>query len=455
MELTSREQDLVAAVRAGRVLTCGTLGPAELATSEDPDHLIRADVIRDILLGRLLDDPDPRGLWLRHARIIGPLDLECVRTDVTLALLSCHLGERVTLQQAELPFLKLDGSHTRGIDADGVHIRGHLALCGGFRADGPVRLLDARIDGNLECEQASMVNRTGPALAGDRARVQGSVFLRDGFEAAGTGEFGAVRFTSAQLGGFDLRDARLFNPGGPALVLYWSTTTWLRVPADAIRGAGDLHDPGTWSGTGTIGLDNLTYTDLRAGGADLDQWLRWLARHTPAYAAQPYQQLAALHRAAGHEPEARRILIAQQDDLLARGLVTGRWARLRHRLLRLLLGYGYQTWRALAALLAVTAMAVGLGLAAGHLHATPDRYVASHTDKSATPGTACSILEQVGVGLDRGLPLINTGVRERCDVDTVSVPGQLVSAVLWILQLLAWALATLVIAGYSGLIRRS
>ena len=51
----------------------------------------RARVIRDILRGRLAADPDPHGLRLRGARIIGRLDLENLTTDVNLELNDCLL----------------------------------------------------------------------------------------------------------------------------------------------------------------------------------------------------------------------------------------------------------------------------------------------------------------------------------------------------------------------------
>ena len=75
-----------------------------------------------------------------------------------------------------------------------------------------------------------------------------------------------------------------------------------------------------------------------------------------------------------------------------------------------------------------------------------------HTMK-ADNSRSCSLLEQIGVGIDRGLPLSPTGIRDRCDFDTTSRQGQAITASTWVLQALVWALATLVVAGYTGLIR--
>jgi hypothetical protein len=103
----------------------------------------------------------------------------------------------------------------------------------------------------------------------------------------------------------------------------------------------------------------------------------------------------------------------------------------------------------------VLGIAIGLGVAAGHLHTVGDRTVAAHTARTGRAGTACSNVEQVALGVDRGLPVIDTGIGDRCELDTTTRAGQLLTAIAWTLQVAAWALATLVVAGYTGLIRRT
>jgi hypothetical protein len=68
------EQDLIRAVAEGRVLTCSNLDPLNLMQSADKRHVIRAQMIREILLGRHVEQPDPHGLRLVGARINGTLD---------------------------------------------------------------------------------------------------------------------------------------------------------------------------------------------------------------------------------------------------------------------------------------------------------------------------------------------------------------------------------------------
>jgi hypothetical protein len=52
------------------------------------------------------------------------------------------------------------------------------------------------------------------------------------------------------------------------------------------------------------------------------------------------------------------------------------------------------------------------------------------------------------------LPLGATGLRARCDLDTGTLRGQAFTYAIWALQALVWALATLAVAAYTGLVRR-
>jgi hypothetical protein len=75
--------------------------------SWDGTHSIDADEVRDLLRGRIVTDPDPRGLRLRAARICGRLDLDNLTTTVKLTLLDCLLEEGITAEAARLPGLLL------------------------------------------------------------------------------------------------------------------------------------------------------------------------------------------------------------------------------------------------------------------------------------------------------------------------------------------------------------
>jgi hypothetical protein len=190
------------------------------------------------------------------------------------------------------------------------------------------------------------------------------------------------------------------------------------------------------------------------------QWLHLLVHHTPAYGPQPFQQLAATERTAGHDNNAREVLITQQHDFRRRTphALGSRLARWRHALWGWLGRYGYRAHRLVLALGVVLGLAAGLGLVAGHVTTHPGHHAAERvpplTAKPDAPGASCSPVELIGLGIDRGLPLGATGLRARCDLDTATGWGQTCTVAIWGLQALVWGLAPLAIAAYTGLVRK-
>ncbi len=229
-----------------------------------------------------------------------------------------------------------------------------------------------------------------------------------------------------------------------------------------------------------LALDGLNYRGLPRDTTaqnqrlehDLDDWIRMLRHSTDTYAAQPWQHLAAAHRAAGHEGDAKRVLIAQQDDRRDRVLrrKDGRyhpWLWFRRNVLlggsKVFTGYGYRTSWTLGWLLGWTVLGITLGLATGwvHVHASPqagqpatEMTAAAHGRLTVDPGSDCSAVERIGLGLAWGLPLIRTDASSQCVLNTTDTAGQWLTAASWTVQAGGWALATLVAAGYTGIVRR-
>jgi hypothetical protein len=368
-------------------------------------------------------------------------------------LMSAHIHGQLLMGKAEL--VNKTGP---ALQADGLQVDSDVFLDEGFSAAGEgdgcaVRLTGGRIGGELVMSGAQLVNKTGSALQVEGLQVNGNVYLDAGFSATGDGDRGAVRLMSARIGGdLSVSGAKLSNPCGLLLDLEAVGLSTLLLPSTVICPAGATGDSRCKHADRRIGLDQLTYASLI--GISWKQWLHLIRCHTAGYGPMPYQRLAAVQKAAGHDGDAREILIAQQRDLRARGDLGGWFAQLIHLLWGALAGYGYRARRTAFALLIALVLAGGLGWWAGHTVTTPGHHVAGHTSASGVAGTPCSTLEQVGVGIDRGLPLAATGIRARCDLDTGSTAGEWFTLGIWILQAIIWAFATLAIAGYTGLIRK-
>ncbi|HST64482.1 MAG TPA: hypothetical protein VLM05_04775 [Mycobacteriales bacterium] len=357
----------------------------------------------------------------------------------------------VRLVGARIGSLSLGGAELA--NPDGWALAAHYLDVSGtvyldrVRATGGLRLSGGRIGGQLTLEAAVVDGGADPALAGTRLHVAQAVVL-DEAVLSSAGDRPTVDLRSARIAGdLELRRTRIAHPSGTALRLNTAVVDGRAILSEAEieSGALDLRD--STVGTlyddparvrGEVEANGLVYRGLPGHpGVTLGQRLAWLGR-MPAYAAQPYRQLAAAYQAAGHEDDARKVLVSQQQRL--HGGLTG-WTSLRHRLFGLFLQYGYQPLRAVALLAAVLLVSIGLflGLAGG-----------TRTEA----GAACPAVDRVGLAIDAAIPLVKTGADDRCKLATGTGAGQGLAAAGWVLTLLGWGSATLVVAGYSGLVRR-
>ncbi|MER6791514.1 hypothetical protein [Amycolatopsis mediterranei] len=468
IDVTELEQQVVDTARRGEVAKPAiTMTVEELAVTDDPDLRVRADLIRELLRG-LRGGLDPRGVRIEGVRVVGQLDLIQVTAVTGLNLSRCALPDGIRCEQAHLRYLSLNRSLLAYLSADGLRVDGGLFLRGatitGAGELGALRLLSAHIGGPLELERATITNTAGPALNADGLRADDNL-LMGGVTFSGAGARGAVRLLGAHIGGaFELDQAAITNTTGPALNadglradselfmraatitgagelgalrlsgahiggqaslwsfrLYNSSGPLLELPEAQITGAllfpPEVVCPASPHGTSrrgcpysdrTITVHGLTYSTLRE--ISWRQWLHLLVHHTPTYWPQPFQQLAATERAAGHDNNAREVLITQQDELRRRTpeALGNRLAQWRHGLWGWLGRYGYRAHRLVAALVVILTLAAGLSLLAGQVTTHPGHHAAERvppaTANPNAPGTPCSPVELIGLGIDRGLP---------------------------------------------------
>ncbi|MGH3847243.1 MAG: hypothetical protein ACRDS0_38355 [Pseudonocardiaceae bacterium] len=165
-DLSPLERDLVNAAAEGDVLECSQLPIEQLSATDDPKHTVRAELLRELLLKRCDKPPDPRGVRLHRARITGTLDLTHVRAEIGMDLVGCTFDHPVLMKGAHLPWLALTGSSVPALHGDLLQVNGDLSLDEGFRATGhgevgAVRLLGARITGELSLSGAELTHQAG------------------------------------------------------------------------------------------------------------------------------------------------------------------------------------------------------------------------------------------------------------------------------------------------------
>ena len=429
------------AVRVTGALIGGVLDLDGAVITNDRGPALHADVLRT-----------EQHMWLRDATMTGSDDLGAVR------LHGAQLGGQLGLDGSMItndrrPALHAERLRTSDIFMNNTTMTGNSEL-------GAVRLTGAQLRGHLELDDAVLSNDSGPALDAEDLHSD-DVYLRD-TTVTGAGERGAVLLIGARIDGqMQLNGSRIEDKSRRLIRLNEvKVTGTLSLPASVVCPNGRTDTPlrGCPDSERKIDIDGLAFS--RLADVSWEQWLHLLTHHTFTYLPQPYQQLAAVERAAGHDNNARHILITQQDDLRRRApeSLGGRLAQARHWLWGWLGRYGYRAHRLVIALTLVLTLAIGVGMIAGHVPTRPGHHAAERVPPAITPtttaGVPCSPVELIGLGLDRGLPLGPTGLRTRCDFDTATGWGQTFIVAIWTLQALVWALATLTIAAYTGLVRK-
>ena len=425
-------------------------------------------------------------------------------TAYRLTLTGCHLagltGEMLSARQIELSGstltgpLQVSGAHVTGLvncrgakldgkDNDGNALVGEWMKVGAsvffdqeFTAAGAIRLFGADITGQLGCRGAKLDGKDndGNALVGDGMKVGASVFFDQGFTAAG-----AIRLPSARVGGsVRLCPAALAGSRQVALdaagaqitgSLVWAPTGQVLGQVN-LEGAtvGHLVDDwgkdrpgGFWPTDGQVRLDGLTYG--RFGGdqqATVAQRLKWIRSQYPSsspgksadFATQPYEQLAKVYQQAGRDTDARKVAIARRIDLRHYGSLTwyrktGNW------FMDKTIKFGYQTWRAALGLVFVFVAFLVMTFFAQQHHAivpVNDLVVGVHPVPAATrcaPSYPC--FYPLGYAVDVVIPVINVHQAEFWGLDGW---GWVVGS--WAATVLGWAAVTLLVVGFTGLVRQ-
>jgi hypothetical protein len=265
--LSAAEERVVRAAPDGTVADCWLGGGSDPekadGTPEAPDERwpdtrnVRAELIRWLLVDReAREQVDPRGVWIQGARITGSLDLSFTNIPFPLALLRCRLEQDFDLKWAKIPLLDLAGSRTRAIFADGLKLEGSIFLSDGFHAEGEVQLIAATIGGDLAATGGTFESLSGRALSADGAKIGGNVFMNQELNAEGKVQKdfmaeGEVGLVGASIGGSleatggtfkNLKSDKNPNSTGDAL------------SADTVKVTGNVFLNGKFVAEGTVRL---------------------------------------------------------------------------------------------------------------------------------------------------------------------------------------------------------
>jgi len=166
---------------------------------------VRAQVLAAMLRSDTSSGQNPR-LVLSGAHVTGQLDLSYARIGHPIILRRCVFDEPVTVTEARLNSLILDGSVFPGLDAHNLELDGNLGLKR-VSCSGTLNLEGARFHHDVQLQGARLNQRESgaQALVADHMTVDGSVHCNGGLAATG-----ALSVVGAQVRGtMRLDDAKI------------------------------------------------------------------------------------------------------------------------------------------------------------------------------------------------------------------------------------------------------
>lgn len=179
-----------------------------------PEREIRAEFLRWICTDKKVSELiDGRGIQIYGAKIKGELDFEGLTIPHTVVLGFCSVSDGIIFRDAQTRTINLFCTHTGPISGERLTVNGAFFFnkcC----ALGEVRLSGAKIGSDLTCLDASFINENGPALNASGIETNGSIFLKDGFNAKGE-----VILIGAKIGGsLSCSKGRFVNENGRAFI---------------------------------------------------------------------------------------------------------------------------------------------------------------------------------------------------------------------------------------------
>lgn len=494
-ELTPGEEKLLRGVVEGREanLSPGAKEPPEPETAT-PEQRVRARLLRWLLTDREAQALFEKSqVFLSGALIEDALDLENADVRVAILLWKCRITKPIVLRDARTLTVNLHGCHTAGIQATSVRIQGDCILRRGFVADGEVRLRGARIGGNLSCSGGTFRNPEvkrddgsvagGMALIVDRAVIDGEVSFRGGFRSKGE-----VRLLGAKISGdLDCQGRKFSNKDGEALNASRAQVEGALFLRDMeIEGTVDLTSMSVctlvdkleaWPKR--IQLGNFRYDEIYAGSPlDARHRIDWLTRQPPSQDLdpQPWRHLAAVLRKQGHEADSRKVMLhywwrrmwlepqrladanQQANSLKSCFLLFPRL------LYWLVVGYGYARWRALVWIIVFWVVGTvifgwddGASMKEAHPYAMRSRTIIDQVqaDASVPPEhrwlqTSYPTLNPWIYSLDTLLPIVDF------HQETYWTPkdGPVRSLYLPLHIIMGWVVTSLFVVSFTGLVRR-
>lgn len=324
-----------------------------------------------------------------------------------------------------------------------------------------MNLIRASIGGNLRCQEGQFLNGEGDALYAESATIGGSVFLGgksndSPFQAKGT-----ISFLSAKIDDqFELESIERKDSQSMTLDLRFA-----KVNAFSFS---DRDAEKSWIKQikkGGLYLNGFVYSTINVTNdaikdKDLLKWLRLQiqegsdSQSENGFVVQPYEQLAAVLKANGHQEAATKVLIAKEDDRRRYGDLTV-WGKVWNWCLGVTIAHGYRPQRALL----YSGVMILLGWGVFYRNQ-------SLMTETNVQHKSYAVFNPLVYSIDTFTPIIDLHQQKMWLPDAskgkerqiLFLPfkrrsGDLLRRYFWAQIIAGWVLTTLWVAGFTGLVR--
>jgi hypothetical protein len=429
-----------------------------------------------------LTNEDKIALNLDRAHVKGNADFTQLTATGQLWANGVIIGNQLNLTRA-----KLTNEDKTALNLDSADINGRVVL-NSINVTGEVWALGATFGSDLFLESAELTNKGGDALSLDGANVKGGAFLNSVIATGTVRAPGAtigrkLDLTGAKLIGrkLDLADAKLTNKGGDALNLRSARIGRLVLIPAAVTGiiVLDSAQPAVLE-TPDIIMTVLSGSQLSASGwrlGDIRGKIRhdrhaaaeWLSRdNAKEFVPQPWHELANVYERNGQPADARWMRWEAAQGVTR---TSPWWSKPIHWIYAALVGHGYYPLiAAVWLILAIAASGIIVATNAAVVTPTAANKAAWKTPPPAgqpappiTGATSCDELQDrstclnpVLYAFDNALPgTLATGQAAQWTANGARGANAWIPYALGGLKIASWILVALLLAGVTGLLRKT
>lgn len=336
-------------------------------------------------------------------------------------------------------------SNTNALDLENAKITGSVYLRNGFKSEGEINLLGAIINGGLDCENATILNKNGRVIDAENAIINGHVFFRKRFYAGGL-----INFLNASLGSLVITDI--------------TATETIMIDLRSCKLGILWDDPLHWQGDISLFLNGFEYDHIDERSPLIaNERIEWLNRQPgDQYLPQPYEQLASVLHKDGYEEVAKQIQIEKARKKLIQEKDTPFYEYIWEYFSYWIIGSGYRPFFALFYVIGFIIIGWFIYLIAICCKCLENRSIEFDHKHSKQNGSSniytvfkyMNLLIHVFIySIDVFIPLINLHQEDKWILKSNSWLGLLFTVFFWVQIAAGWLLTTFFVAGISGLVR--